>query len=90
MMTKREEEKVANLLREFEPICSGRGIWEGHWEQVSQKVLPYYSSSFYSQGNTFWDTCSQWPSQIPRPEQIGSNSRRRLATFSSSRFVIMA
>lgn len=52
MMTKREEEKVANLLREFEPICSGRGIWEGHWEQVSQKVLPYYSSSFYSQGNT--------------------------------------
>lgn len=31
---------------------SKRGIWEKHWEEVAQNVLPYYSTSFYTQGNT--------------------------------------
>jgi hypothetical protein len=29
-----------------------RGIWERHWEEVAQNVLPYYSTSFYTQGAT--------------------------------------
>jgi len=43
---------VGELLREFSQIENKRGIWEKHWEEVSQKVLPYYSTSFYTQGNT--------------------------------------
>lgn len=42
---------AADLLREFVTIEMKRGIWEQHWEQVAQQVLPYYSTSFYQQGN---------------------------------------
>lgn len=45
------QQLVGELLREFSQIESKRGIWEKHWEEVSQKVLPYYSTSFYTQGN---------------------------------------
>lgn len=41
-----------DVLREFEQMAATRGIWEKHWEEVAQKVLPYYATSFYSQGNT--------------------------------------
>lgn len=40
------------LLQEFQTMESRRGIWEKHWEEVALKVLPYYSTSFYTQGNT--------------------------------------
>lgn len=46
------DELVGKLLQEFTVLESRRGIWEKHWEEVSQLVLPYYSTSFYSQGNT--------------------------------------
>lgn len=39
------------ILRQFDIIASKRGIWEKHWEEVALKVLPYYSTSFYAQGN---------------------------------------
>jgi hypothetical protein len=48
--TKRQE-LAGELLREFQAIEGKRGIWEKHWEEVAQKVLPYYSTSFYQQGN---------------------------------------
>lgn len=43
---------AGELLREFAVVESKRGIWEKHWEEVALKVLPYYSTSFYQQGNT--------------------------------------
>ena len=43
--------KVGEILREFDYLAGKRGIWEKHWEEVALKVLPYYSTSFYSQGN---------------------------------------
>ena len=46
------QELAGELLREFAVLESRRGIWEQHWEEVSRKVLPYYSTSFYTQGNT--------------------------------------
>lgn len=46
------DELVGELLREFSAMESKRGIWEGHWQEVAQKVLPYYTNSFYSQGVT--------------------------------------
>ena len=42
---------AGELLREFAFWESKRGIWEKHWEEVALKVLPYYSTSFYIQGN---------------------------------------
>jgi len=42
---------VDKLLGEFDYLASKRGIWESHWEDVSRCVLPYYSTSFYAQGN---------------------------------------
>lgn len=42
---------VRDLLREFDDEATRRGIWEKHWEQVALKVLPYYSTSFWTQGN---------------------------------------
>lgn len=48
---KRSQEMAGALLREFAVLEGRRGIWEKHWEEVAQKVLPYYSTSFYIQGN---------------------------------------
>lgn len=47
----RNQELAGELLREFTQIETRRGIWEQHWEEVARKVLPYYSTSFYRQGN---------------------------------------
>lgn len=47
----RDAELASELMREFNQISGRRGIWERHWETVAQKVLPYYSTTFYSQGN---------------------------------------
>jgi hypothetical protein len=46
------QQLAGELLREFSQLEYKRGIWEKHWEEVAQKVLPYYSTSFYTQGNT--------------------------------------
>lgn len=47
----RANELAGELLREFSVWEGKRGIWEKHWEETAQKVLPYYSTSFYIQGN---------------------------------------
>lgn len=47
-----DDAKIAeDVLREFSELSSSRGIWEGHWEDAARVVLPYYSTSFNSQGN---------------------------------------
>lgn len=51
LRNKRAEGIVEDLLREFGDVESHRGVWNGHWEQVAQKVLPYYSNSFGPLGN---------------------------------------
>ena len=45
------QELALDLVREFNLAATRRGIWENHWEQVARVVLPYYSTSFYAQGN---------------------------------------
>lgn len=52
MLTDKDDDLAAELLKEFDEVSGKRGIWERHWEDVALKVLPYYSTSFYSQGNT--------------------------------------
>ena len=45
------DEYTNQLIQEFDVLAGKRGIWEKHWEEVALKVLPYYSTSFYAQGN---------------------------------------
>lgn len=45
-------EIAAKILRDFQWHEGRRGIWEKSWEEIAQRVLPYYSTSFYTQGNT--------------------------------------
>lgn len=52
MAETRKPELVTKILREFGKAATKRGNWEIQWEEVSRIVLPYYSTSFYSQGNT--------------------------------------
>lgn len=52
MIDQAQDELASELIREFDAISSKRGIWERAWEDIARVVLPYYSTSFYSQGNT--------------------------------------
>jgi hypothetical protein len=47
----RNKATVDAMLNQFEYLVTKRGIWESHWQEVSQRVLPYYENSFYQQGN---------------------------------------
>lgn len=49
--TEVNKELASALLREFADVEGKRGIFEKHWEEVALRVLPYYSTSFYTQGN---------------------------------------
>ena len=44
------QDTINELLMEFDWVAQRRTIFEGYWEKTSRKVLPYYSTSFYSQG----------------------------------------
>lgn len=48
----RESRIVHEILRDFDTKERARGIWVQHWEEVAQRVLPHYSTSFYTRGNT--------------------------------------
>jgi hypothetical protein len=45
------KELASEVMREFQTLAGKRGVWEKHWEDVAKKVLPHYSTTFYSQGN---------------------------------------
>lgn len=49
--TDRSQELAHEVLREFAQLESARGIWETAWEDTAKFVLPYYSTSFNTQGN---------------------------------------
>lgn len=48
----RESQLVQDIVHAYSEAKSKRGIWEKHWEDIAQLVLPYYETSFYTQGNT--------------------------------------
>lgn len=42
-------DKVAeDLIDEFAQVEGDRGTWEGHWEEIAQRVMPAYSGWFQS------------------------------------------
>lgn len=44
--------RVEQLVNEAEVAFSDRGIWESHWEEIAQVVLPSYSGSFTGNGES--------------------------------------
>lgn len=48
----REQELVTFLMKQFSYAAGNRGIWEIHWQEVAQRVLPHYVDSFYTSQNT--------------------------------------
>ncbi len=46
-----ESDIVEALLRDFGNQEKHRAVWDTHWEETALRVLPYYSTSFYSKGN---------------------------------------
>lgn len=77
MAVDRDDEIASELVREFDQIASKRGIWEKHWEDTALKVLPYYSTSFYSQGNTV-------PGQKRNMEQYDVTANAALWKFAAA------
>lgn len=73
----RNRELAGELLREFAAIENRRGIWEKHWEEVALKVLPYYSTSFYQQGNMV-------PGQKRNQEQYDTTANAALWKFAAA------
>jgi len=49
---KENKELAEEILMAFDKIVAKRGNWEVQWEEIAQVVLPHYSTSFYTQGNT--------------------------------------
>jgi hypothetical protein len=35
-----------DIVEEFGRIAGDRGTWEGHWQEIAERVLPAYSSTF--------------------------------------------
>lgn len=71
------ETLASELLREFAVHEGKRGIWENHWEEVAQRVLPHFSTTFYSQGNTT-------PGQKRTKEQYDVTANSALWKFSAA------
>ena len=73
----RDAEVVSDILRDFEIMEGKRGIWEKHWEETALKVLPYYSTSFYSRGNVV-------PGQKRTQEQFDVTANAALWKFAAA------
>lgn len=71
------EELVTRLLRDFDSKERARGIWVQHWEETALRVLPYYSTSFYTQGNTV-------PGSKRQQEQYDVTANSALWKFSAA------
>lgn len=73
----RNRDLAGELLREFAVLEGRRGIWEKHWEEVALKVLPYYSTSFYQQGN-------MTPGQKRNQDQFDTTANAALWKFAAA------
>jgi hypothetical protein len=40
------ESYVESLCREFEHLAGDRGVWESHWQEIAERVIPSHSGQF--------------------------------------------
>jgi len=43
---------AGRIIREFGVLQGGRGVWEQHWQEISERIWPTLSRSF----NPYWFT----------------------------------
>lgn len=44
-----EKELALELVNQFNKLCSDRGTWESHWNEIADRVYPMHGSLFLSQ-----------------------------------------
>lgn len=47
----RNMDKAAELIRDYESLSSDRGILEGHWQEIAERMYPAYSKNFQNKGH---------------------------------------
>lgn len=76
VMTAREEDIVADSMREFSQLQTWRNTFASHWEEVAELVLPTSRNTFYY-GNY------NWPGQKKTDRQIDSSGALALGRFAA-------
>lgn len=75
-MSKADEAKVLNLLRDFGHKTSARSTLNGHWEEVAALILPSYVNTFhYGATNT--------PGEKKTREQVDGTGMLALSRFAA-------
>lgn len=49
-LKKKQEEKAAEIKREFELLSGARGNFESHWKEISERVMPSHKNLFQTRG----------------------------------------
>lgn len=44
--TQEERDKIASIKTRLSRMRSNRGVWESHWEEIAERVMPSYSRTF--------------------------------------------
>lgn len=74
--SKREDDIVADSLREFSQLQSWRNVFAAQWEEVAELILPATS-------NTFMYGNFNWPGQKKTARQIDSTGMVALSRFAA-------
>jgi hypothetical protein len=46
------ETKADEALRLYQQVSTSRGVWESHWQEIAERILPAYSQTFRPGGNS--------------------------------------
>jgi hypothetical protein len=76
VVTQREEDIVADSLREFSQLQTWRNVFAAHWEEVSELILP-------TSRNTFMVGNFNWPGQKKTDRQIDASGMMALGRFAA-------
>jgi hypothetical protein len=41
-----QDDRILQILRDFERAARNRGVWESHWEEIAERLLPAYVGQF--------------------------------------------
>lgn len=44
-------DKAAELIKDYESLSSDRGMLEGHWQEIAERMYPAYSRTFQNKGH---------------------------------------
>lgn len=73
----KEAQVVSAILKQFSYAETSRGIWQIHWQELAQRVLPYYVDSFYTSQNTV-------PGAKRQQEQYDMTAMNALVKFAAA------